>query len=348
MEEAGTIKRCGQIFNFFRDGLLFLEACEVPRNGHYICNDDGELKCLPGYTGDLCDVPICRKGCDPMQGYCKRPGECRCKLGFYGPKCDKCIPLPGCQHGGCNTTSFECVCKKGWDGLFCSEPMCKEGCHQTRGYCEYPGECRCRLGWAGPTCHSCQVLPGCVHGSCTKPLECKCDTGYRGFLCQSLKFSVATVRKKQWACGKWQSLVCLWKSQNAAMHDHLAHDHLCRVGWWGKDCTKCFPYPGCKNGTCRRPWECNCLPGWGGMLCDEALDFCDKNPSTCTNGGKCLSLTKDDGSFRCECPSGFRGDRCEIAPTTTDSPKNTTQAESTEAMHSSTEPIDSNDFDNEA
>lgn len=65
--------------------------------------------CLKGWIGDICDVPICRKGCDPMQGYCKRPGECRCNLGFYGEKCDRCIPLPGCQHGYCNV-SFECVC----------------------------------------------------------------------------------------------------------------------------------------------------------------------------------------------------------------------------------------------
>lgn len=64
-----------------------------------------------GWQGDLCDVPICRRGCDPMQGYCKRPGECRCSLGFYGDKCDRCIPLPGCQHGYCNV-SFECLCNK--------------------------------------------------------------------------------------------------------------------------------------------------------------------------------------------------------------------------------------------
>lgn len=89
-------------------------------HSHYVCTDDGEVKCLPGWTGDVCDVPKCRKGCDPMNGYCKRPGECRCKLGYYGDRCDKCIALPGCQHGYCNV-SFECICHEGWDGLFCSE-----------------------------------------------------------------------------------------------------------------------------------------------------------------------------------------------------------------------------------
>lgn len=28
-------------------------------------------------------------------------------------------------------------------------------------------------------------------------------------------------------------------------------------------------YPGCQNGGCEQPWECNCAPGWEGMLCDS-------------------------------------------------------------------------------
>lgn len=32
------------------------------------------------------------------------------------------------------------------------------------------------------------------------------------------------------------------------------------------------------------------------------------------NDGKCASLTEDEGSFKCECPSGFKGKRCEIVP----------------------------------
>lgn len=82
----------------------------------------------------------------------------------------------------------------------------------------------------------------------------------------------------------------------------------------GADCDKCHPYPGCKHGTCRRPWECNCKPGWGGFLCDEELNFCEKNPKTCENGGKCTSILKEDGEFTCECPTGYRGKNCEIAP----------------------------------
>lgn len=50
------------------------------------------------------------------------------------------------------------------------------------------------------------------------------------------------------------------------------------------------------------------------MLCDEELNFCEKNPGTCENDGKCRSLIAADGNFRCECPSGFKGKNCEILP----------------------------------
>lgn len=54
------------------------------------------------------------------------------------------------------------------------------------------------------------------------------------------------------------------------------------------------------------------------------LKYCEENPKTCLNGGKCTSLTEDEGSFKCECPTGFKGKKCEIVPiitTTTSKPK---------------------------
>ncbi|XP_050537689.1 delta-like protein 1 isoform X2 [Daktulosphaira vitifoliae] len=168
------------------------QACEAPatqnESSHYTCDDNGDMKCLPGWIGDLCDVPICKKGCDPIQGFCKRPNECRCKLGFYGDTCNTCIPLPGCQHGYCNN-SFECKCEEGWDGIFCSEPVCHENCHPSKGYCNWPGECRCKVGWWGKNCTQCYPYPGCVHGTCNRPWECNCKPGWGGILCdQELKY----------------------------------------------------------------------------------------------------------------------------------------------------------------
>ncbi|XP_054730840.1 protein eyes shut [Anastrepha obliqua] len=260
-------------------------------NLHYICDEKGNVKCLPGWQGDLCQVPQCRKGCDPMNGYCQRPDECRCRIGYTGEFCERCIPLPGCQHGYCNRP-FECICKPGWDGLFCTEPTCRSGCHSTRGYCEAPGECRCRLGWAGRTCSDCAVLPGCQHGTCQKPLECNCLPGYTGLLCQTA-ICATGCHKQRGYCAK-------------------PGECRCKVGWTGPNCDQCFPYPGCVNGDCERPWECNCKPGWGGMLCDEKLTYCDEHPNTCENEGRCIPFTKDDGSYRCECKKGYLGKNCEI------------------------------------
>lgn len=44
------------------------------------------------------------------------------------------------------------------------------------------------------------------------------------------------------------------------------------------------------------------------------LNFCELNEDTCQNDGKCTSVTEDEGAFKCECPSGYRGKNCEIAP----------------------------------
>ncbi|XP_043461795.1 delta-like protein C [Leptopilina heterotoma] len=271
------------------------QACELPAtqlpNSHYVCDEAGEVKCLPGWTGDLCDVPLCRKGCDPIQGYCRRPGECRCKLGFYGDTCGKCVALPGCQHGRCNV-SFECACDPGWKGLFCNEPACASDCNPSQGYCDRPGECKCRLGWQGPKCKQCAVLPGCVHGSCQGPLECRCDPGWTGLLCQTPVCAQGCSREHG---GCRRPGTC-----------------RCRVGWTGPNCTECVPYPGCVHGTCKRPWECRCQPGWTGDLCEEKLTYCEQHDDLCKNNGTCISMTKEDGNYRCICLLGFSGRQCQF------------------------------------
>lgn len=57
--------------------------------------------------------------------------------------------------------------------------------------------------------------------------------------------------------------------------------------------------------------ECNCHTGWGSFLCDEELNYCEKNHDVCQNGGTCKSLPKDDGNFECQCMPGYFGQRYE-------------------------------------
>jgi len=81
-------------------------------------------------------------------------------------------------------------------------------------------------------------------------------------------------------------------------------------------------------------------------LCDEALNYCEENPNTCENGGKCTSLIKDDGHFKCECPSGYRGNKCEIIPPMMTSTSTTTLE--SETMHQLDVDKDEDDSNNEA
>ncbi|KAK6621154.1 hypothetical protein RUM43_011460 [Polyplax serrata] len=270
------------------------QACEIPalqnEHSHYTCGDNGEVKCLPGWTGDVCDVPICRKGCDPLQGYCKRPGECRCKLGFYGELCNKCIPLPGCQHGYCNN-SFECICEEGWDGLFCSE---REYKHSYGVESIVQADVFLGAVWVGRV-----RLAGTVRYFQAVSTE----------LAQNHWNVNATKDTPEYYARR--VTICAENCHKEHGYCYKPGDCRCKVGWWGTNCEKCYPYPGCKHGTCNKPWQCNCQPGWGGVLCDEELNYCENNPGLCQNGGTCVSLTEDDGNFKCHCSEKFRGERCE-------------------------------------
>lgn len=68
-------------------------------------------------------------------------------------------------------------------------------------------------------------------------------------------------------------------------------------------------YPGCVHGTCTKKWQCNCKEGWGGLLCNQDLNFCT-NHKPCHNGGTCTNTGQ--GSYTCKCGPGYRGVDCEI------------------------------------
>lgn len=43
------------------------------------------------------------------------------------------------------------------------------------------------------------------------------------------------------------------------------------------------------------------------------LKYCDMNEDVCENGATCVSLTEEDGNYRCLCAEGFTGRNCEVA-----------------------------------
>ncbi|KAJ8369148.1 hypothetical protein SKAU_G00091760 [Synaphobranchus kaupii] len=74
--------------------------------------------------------------------------------------------------------------------------------------------------------------------------------------------------------------------------------------------------PGCLHGTCGQPWQCNCKEGWGGLFCNQDLNYCT-NHKPCRNGATCTNTGQ--GSYTCACRQGFSGSNCEIETNECDS-----------------------------
>ena len=51
-------------------------------------------------------------------GWCVNPDECWCHVGYTGPVCETPVCYPGCQNGFCNYP-WECICTGGYSGMLC-------------------------------------------------------------------------------------------------------------------------------------------------------------------------------------------------------------------------------------
>ncbi|XP_075723179.1 protein serrate [Rhipicephalus microplus] len=230
-----------------------------------------------------------------------------CAANYYGPSCwTLCKPRDDrFGHYRCARDGSK-QCRPGWTGSTCETPVCRRGCHPVHGYCERPGECVCRPGWRSELCDHCAPYPGCRHGYCNNtPWQCICDLNWGGILCdQDLNY-----------CGTHEP--CM--NGGTCEHTAGAQRYLCRCrpGFSGTNCELgrgapqgCLPAACLNGGSCVQrngTWACACAPGWTGYRCQD-LSGCLARP--CQNGGDCVASAQPPG-FRCICPVGYGGARCE-------------------------------------
>jgi hypothetical protein len=276
--------------------------------GEYTCD------CLPGYNGTNCEEDINECDPDPCQNgaTCTQDiGEftCDCLSGYNGTYCqfdiNACEPDP-CENGGiCNNTIQEkniyettqnlpsCNDLVGFDGII-TEEDCLAAAEDAEGLyplesnfaitnINYPTGC---LIWRQRTNGAViwNVNPNAA-GVCSQQDEC---------LCKNSEIQ----RLSHYTCN-------------------------CTEGFTGENCTVltlCDPDP-CQNGaTCTEHsngteyFDCECLPGYNGTICDEDINECDPDP--CQNGATCTESTNSSvalGEYNCNCPLGFEGFQCHIS-----------------------------------
>ena len=151
-----------------------------------------ECTCYSGWTGVLCDQPLCPAGCSG-RGVC-RDGACACNDGWAGLDCATPEPCPrgwapsgggqrACSgRGTCKAGT--CKCFHGYKGAACELTECYAGCN-GHGHCQLNGTCTCDVGFAGFACElrTCIHLSDCHGRGVCNDGECACDAGWTGPSC---------------------------------------------------------------------------------------------------------------------------------------------------------------------
>lgn len=103
-----------------------------------VCTAPGECTCKPGYTGALCDRPMCVQDCG-AHGLCEQPDTCICDSGWFDPNCTTPVCVMTCGNGGNCTAPDVCTCPERWQGPACRHPVCDQvrtGVRQRRQRCD--------------------------------------------------------------------------------------------------------------------------------------------------------------------------------------------------------------------
>ncbi|XP_037529436.1 protein crumbs-like [Rhipicephalus sanguineus] len=271
---------------------LTSDPCDInPCQNGATCRSDqwgAVCLCLPGYSGDLCELKddLCVSSPCLNGGTCLglvNDFVCKCERGWTGKRCDRqhdpCRGANPCLHGTCHTLlggRFHCQCLPGYSGELCERRnVCTADCINGTSLCHEQGwQCDCQ--YDGETCGRDAVVsaaPGpCSSRPCANNATCRLsELEPLGFVC---------------ACP-------LGLVGNRCEHDvDECAGHKCPNGMQCLDKL--------------RGYECRCSDPQG--TCGSFARGCHPNP--CVSADSVCQETDELGSFHCECPRGYQGSRC--------------------------------------
>ncbi|XP_069119516.1 LOW QUALITY PROTEIN: protein crumbs homolog 1-like [Argopecten irradians] len=232
-----------------------------------------------------------------------------------------------CQNGAqclAGYHDYQCTCPSGFEGRWCetNTPDCTpQSCDATHAVCVDLVDnyfCDCHPGYTGTRCdvsinycqnNSCQNNGSCENG--TNDYQCNCTEDFTGKDCSTQKYqgcNGSSLCQNNASC----NTINLTDSMGQAQ---IGFNCSCLTGYEGDLCEIEIDFcaqPVCQNnGTCTSDtaagrYTCTCLPGYSGDDCETDIQDCH---GQCGNGGTCIDLVND---YACNCTDSWTGIHCEV------------------------------------